>query len=63
MIEVELNEKQRQILALDFRAQGLANAEIARRLGITIVALRKIFRHPALATKGFGNDSLIACLN
>lgn len=55
MIEVELNDKQRQTLALDFRAQGLAKDEIARRLGITIVALRKIFRHPTLQAKIFPN--------
>ena len=55
MIEVELNDKQRQILAYDFRAQGLEHVEIARRLSITVAALSQIFQHPALETKQFQN--------
>lgn len=55
MVEVKLNQKQRLILAYEFRAQGLANSEIARRLGISLNALKKIFQHPLLETKRFFN--------
>lgn len=39
----KFNHKQRKALALDFRAQGLTNAEIARRLDISPGGVTRLF--------------------